>query len=286
RTGAGAWVRPTDPLADVEFLVAADLDGKRANARIRLAAEVDASAIPSLIDGAVEDRRLEWDDDADDLVERVERRLDGLRLGAQRHRPAPSEETTAALVRRVRATKLETLPWTPAAQQLRARVALLRSTIGEPWPDLSDRRLLEALDDWLAPYLVGASGRADLDRLDVALLLRHQLPWPLGAELDALAPASCELPSGRVAPIDYTAERPTVSVRVQDVFGVRVHPAVAGGRVPLTLSLLSPADRPIQVTADLPGFWAGSWADVRKDMAGRYPKHRWPQDPSTEVPGH
>ncbi len=150
----------------------------------------------------------------------------------------------------------------------------LHDTLGEPWPDFSDRALLATLDEWLAPYLVGATGRADLDRLDLAVLLRSQLPWPLGAELDDLAPAAW-----RNRRIDYTAERPTVSVRVQQVFGVTEHPTIAGGRVPLTIALLSPADRPIQVTADLPGFWTGSWAAVRKDLAGRYPKHSWPVDP-------
>ena len=179
----------------------------------------------------------------------------------------------------MRATRLAVLPWTPATTQLRARVAFVRSVVGDAWPDVSDAALLATLDDWLAPYLAGATGRADLDRLDLGILLRSMLPWPLGAELDELAPATWTLPTGCEARIDYEEERPTVSVRVQDVFGVTTHPTVAGGRVPLTMSLLSPADRPIQVTSDLPGFWTGSWADVRKDLAGRYPKHRWPHHP-------
>ncbi len=285
RNGTGAWVADDDPLAVAPFVVAADLDGKRSGARIRLGSAVDEAVIAALLDGVVEDRRLEWDADADDLVERVERRLDALRLGSERRRPVPGEDTTAALVARVRATKLAVLPWRPATEQLRARVAFLRAELGDAWPDLSDRELLATLDDWLTPYLVGATGRADLDRLDLAVLLRARLPWPLGAELDELAPRTWRLPTGREAPIDYAAARPTVSVRVQDVFGVQAHPTVAGGRVPLTLALLSPADRPIQVTADLPGFWGGSWADVRKDLAGRYPKHRWPDDPGHADPG-
>jgi ATP-dependent helicase HrpB len=175
------------------------------------------------------------------------------------------------------------LPWAPATSQLRARMTFVRSVMGDAWPDVSDQALLATLDDWLAPYLVGAIGRADLDRLDLGILLRSMLPWPLGSELDALAPPTWTLPTGRAVRIDYEEDRPTVSVRVQDVFGVTTHPTVAGGRVPLTVSLLSPADRPIQVTADLPGFWTGSWADVRKDLAGRYPKHSWPQHP--ERPG-
>ena len=144
---------------------------------------------------------------------------------------------------------------------------------------MSDAGLLGTLDEWLAPYLPGATGRSDLDRLDLGILLRSMLPWPLGADLDDLAPPSWTLPGGRAVAIDYAEERPTVSVRVQDVFGVQVHPMIARGTVPLTLSLLSPADRPVQVTADLPGFWSGSWSEVRKEMAGRYPKHSWPVNP-------
>ena len=144
--------------------------------------------------------------------------------------------------------------------------------------------MLATLDDWLAPSLIGATGRADLDRLDLGVLLRTQLPWPAGTDLDTLAPPSWRLPTGRDIPIDYRADRPTARVRVQEVFGVRRHPTVVGGRVRLTLELLSPADRPIQITADLPGFWRGSWAEVRKEMAGRYPKHRWPADPDGENP--
>jgi len=138
------------------------------------------------------------------------------------------------------------------------------------------------VDEWLAPYLPGATGRTDLDRLDVAMVLRSQLPWPQGADLDEVAPAALALPSGREVPIDYAGDQPDAFVRVQDLFGVTKHPAA--GNTPIRLHLLSPADRPIQVTADLPGFWAGSWAEVKKDMAGRYPKHQWPDDPATADP--
>ena len=285
RTGSGAWVADDDPLADAEFLVAADVDGKRSRARIRLGAAVEAYEIAGVLDDVVEVRRLLWDTARDDLVVRIERRLDALRIGEEVRAPEPGDETVDALVTRVRNTKLAVLSWPERANQLRARVALLRDAIGDDWPDWSDRALIASLDDWLRPYLAGATGRADLDRVDVATLLRNRLDGRHRNELDRLAPSSWTLPGGRNAPIDYTAERPTVSLRVQDVFGVTEHPSVAGGRVPLTVALLSPADRPIQVTADLPGFWAGSWADVRRDLAGRYPKHRWPADPETEPPG-
>jgi ATP-dependent helicase HrpB len=285
RTGAGAWVAPSDPLSRVDFLVAADVDGKRSGARIRLGAAVEAFEIAGVLADVVEERRLVWDADRDDLVMRIERRLGALRLGEEVRAPEPDDDTVDALIGRVAKTKLGGLSWPEHAVQLRARVALLRDTLGDDWPDWSDKALAATLDEWLRPYLTGATGRDDLGRLDVATLLRHQLPWPLGAELDELAPPAWALPGGRNVAIDYTAERPTASVRVQDVFGVNEHPTIARGRVPLTLALLSPADRPIQVTADLPGFWTGSWAAVRKDLAGRYPKHRWPDDPANEPPG-
>jgi ATP-dependent RNA helicase HrpB len=288
RTGTTAWLANDDPLTHAEFVVAADLDGRRAGARIRLAAAVDPADIAALLDDVVERRRLVWDNGRDDLVLRVERRLDALALGEETLVPPAGDDTVDALVERVRATKLAVLDWTAAAVQLRARVEFLRGAIHGAvpvWPDLSDRALLATLDTWLRPYLSGAVGRADLQRLDVAMLLRAHLPSPHGADLDTLAPASWTLPGGRHVTIDYTAGRPTASVRVQDMFGVTQHPSIAGGAVPLTLALLSPADRPIQVTSDLPGFWAGSWAAVRKELAGRYPKHRWPVDPASEPPG-
>jgi ATP-dependent helicase HrpB len=288
RTGTSAWLALDDPLAGAGFVVAADLDGRRDRARIRLAAPIDTVDITGALRDVAETRRLLWDRDRDDLVLRVERRLDALALGAETRQPDRDDDTVDALVERVRATRLTVLDWTPRSLQLRARVAFLAATIGDAdpsWPDLTDRALVASLDTWLRPALAGATGRADLQRVDLAALLRALLPWPRSADLDALAPEGWTLPGGKRAAIDYAADRPTAAVRVQDVFGVVDHPMLAGGRVPLTIALLSPADRPIQVTADLPGFWAGSWQAVRKELAGRYPKHRWPADPAGESPG-
>ena len=287
RTGAGAWLPDTDPLAHEPFVVAADLDGKRGRSRIRLAAGLDADDVARELADEIDERvRLEWDADRDDLVERVERRLGGMQLGAATRRPAPGEATTAALMDRVRATRLAVLGWSSASVSLRQRVAFLHRTIGEPWPDWSVESLVDRVDEWLAPYLPGATGRADLERLDVGMVLRAQLPWPQGSRLDELAPERLQLPTGRSVAIEYGNEDghddPVARVRVQDLFGTTEHPT-AGGRA-IVLHLLSPADRPIQITSDLPGFWAGSWADVRKDLAGRYPKHQWPADPATATP--
>ena len=229
-----------------------------------------------------ERRTLEWDGDRNDLVETVERRLGAIQLGRRVGTPHAGDDTMNALMARVRSTRLEALRWTDAATSLRVRVEFLHRTVGAPWPDWSTTRLLATLDDWLAPYLPGATGRADLERLDLVTVLRSQLPWPEGGQLDDIAPPTLTLPSSRSIPIDYGGEQPDAFVRVQDLFGVTVHPTAGG--VPIRLHLLSPADRPIQVTSDLPGFWAGSWAEVRKDMAGRYPKHRWPDDPAAADP--
>ncbi|HET7720893.1 MAG TPA: ATP-dependent helicase C-terminal domain-containing protein, partial [Acidimicrobiales bacterium] len=212
-----------------------------------------------------------------------ERRLGSLVL-ATADAPAPAgEATTRALVARVRATRLAALRWTDKARALQARAAFARRTFGGDWPDLSDAALVASLDDWLAPLLAGATGRAGIESVDVAGALRRQLGH-LSRELDRIAPTSLTVASGRQVTVDYTGPQPTVAVRVQDLFGTAVHPTVAGGRVPVVLQLLSPAGRPVQVTADLPGFWAGTWADVRKEMAGRYPKHSWPADPLAAQP--
>ena len=283
RTGAGAWLPDTDPLASEAFLVAADLDGRRDRARIRLAAALDADDVAMTFGDEIDERvTVVWDDDRDDVVEQVERRLGSMRLGITTRRPAASDEVTAVLMRRARQTGLAVLGWSPASISLRRRVEFLHRTVGDPWPDWSVEHLGATLDEWLAPYLPGAVARRDLEQVDLATVLRSQLPWPEGTDLDRLAPPRLELPTGRSVPIDYTGDEPSASVRVQDLFGTTTHPT-AGGR-PIVLRLLSPADRPIQITSDLPGFWAGTWADVRKDLAGRYPKHQWPADPATAAP--
>ena len=283
RTGSGAWLPDTDPLAHESFVVAADLDGRRDRSRIRLAAAIDADDIArELADEVAEQAWLEWDQERDELVERVDRRLGSLQLGSTARPPRPGPATIAALLDRVRVTGLAVLGWSGAAVGLRQRVEYLHRTVGEPWPDWSVDALKAAVDDWLAPFLTRATGRSDLERLDVTMLLRAQLDWDQGTELDRLAPPTLDLPTGRSVPIDYADERPVARVRVQDLFGITVHPT-AGGR-PIVLHLLSPADRPVQVTADLPGFWAGTWAEVRKELAGRYPKHAWPTDPASAAP--
>jgi ATP-dependent helicase HrpB len=284
RTGSGAWVAPNDSLANEVFIVAADLDGNRSGARVRIGAGIEATQLIASLGDDVERRDvLTWDKQRDDLVVHETVRLGSMLLDEQ-YRPATrGEATVAALVERVRATRLGALHWTEAATQMRRRMAFAAANLAGEWPAVDDRSLLATLDDWLAPYLQRATGRHDLVNLDMSMVLAAMLPWDQQSQLSEQVPATLTTAAGRAVTIDYERDHPTVSVRVQDMFGTRDHPTIAND-LPLTIELLSPADRPIQITSDLPGFWAGSWAAVRKELAGRYPKHLWPTDPSTAPP--
>jgi ATP-dependent helicase HrpB len=252
--------------------------------RVRIAAAVDEADVVALGGDDVEARSVvTWDDERDDLRVVTERRLDALVLSRAEARPEAGPATTAALVDRVRTVGLGLLGWTDAARALQAR-AVFAAGRREGWPDLSDAALLADLDGWLAPVLGGARSRRDLERVDVLAALRARLGYPWTDRLDAVAPRTVRLGSGREVPVTYGPDGPTIAVRAQDLYGTTVHPTVDEGRVPVVVHVLSPAGRPVQVTADLPGFWSGSWAEVRKEMAGRYPKHPWPADPATASP--
>ena len=173
------------------------------------------------------------------------------------------------------------LPWTNAARRLRARIALARS---DDWPEVSDMALMATVEDWLLPHLAGMKTEADLRGLDLAPALAGLLTWDQAREMDRLTPAHYETPLGRRIPIDYDGEAPGIELRLQEMFGVTTHPTVGQNRLPLRITLLSPAQRPVQVTMDLPRFWATSYADVRKDMRGQYPRHPWPEDPTQADP--
>lgn len=283
RTGNGSWMDKNDPLAREEFVVAADLDGGRGNSRIRRAAGLGIDDVADALgDDLIEERTLLWDKGRDDLVQRVVRRVDALRLDDRSMPAPPGEATRGALLDRIATTRLALLDWTDTARATQHRIAFMRHHRGGDWPDLGDDALLADLERHFAPYLAGCTSRDDVRRIDIEMVLRSQVTWDQSTELDEMAPAMFIPPRGRPTPIDYgDPDAPRIEVRVQHLFGLATHPAVLGGRVPLTVVLLSPADRPIQVTADVPGFWRGSWTDVRKEMAGRYPKHEWPVDPTT-----
>lgn len=180
---------------------------------------------------------------------------------------------------------VESLPWTKAQKAMRGRATYLHTTLGAPWPDLSDLALQDDVTSWLAPYLSGviSISRIEPQMLDNALM--GLLPWNLRNQMDQLLPSHFEAPTGSRIAIDYGHETaPAIEVRVQELFGLTKHPAIADGKIPLLVILLSPAHRPIQMTQDLPGFWRGSWADVAKDLKGRYPRHFWPDDPVAAMP--
>ena len=288
RAGGGAWIPATDPLADEDLLVVASLDAADGDARVRLAAALDPADVEAAAAGAIEVvDAVAWDDGRDDLRRRTERRLGALVLAAADGPAAPGPATTAALLERVRTTRLGLLRWSDGARSLQQRVAFVRRHARPDWPDLDDEALLATLPEWLAPMVPGASSRRDLARVDLTQALLARLGHHHRAELDRLAPTHVELGNGRRLAIDYGDAEvgPTASARVQDLYGTTAHPTVADGRVPVVVSLLSPAGRPVQITADLPGFWTGSWSEVRKELAGRYPKHAWPADPASASPG-
>jgi ATP-dependent helicase HrpB len=277
--GGGARLPRTDPLANTKLLAVAALELKTA-ARIRLAAPLDPDALPAALAARITEQvETSYDPVSGAVLARRRRRLGALIL-ADRTEPADAATVAATLARVAASEGLRPLPWTESARQLQARVALMRSVEpDEPWPDLSDAALTMSAQDWLPPLLAGISKLADLARLDMAAILRGLLPWQLVAQLDRELPTHLVLPSNR-ASIDYTQPVPIASARAQAFYGMTTTPMLAGGRIKLQLALLSPAGRPVAITADLAGFWRGAWSDVRRDMRGRYPKHAWPEDPT------
>ena len=285
--GRGATLPAEDPLAREEFLAVLELDDSGADARIRLAAPLARAQLEAVFAERIESREVvAWDPRAEAVRAVRERRLDALVLGEQRLEDADPARVAAAMAEGVRALGLAALPWSVAAESLRARIAFLRRLEPEGgWPDTGDAALLDALETWLGPQLAGVTRRAQLERIDLAAALGGWLGWERRRRLDELAPSHVAVPSGSRLPVDYAdPAEPALAVRVQEMLGARASPRIAGGRVALTLRLLSPAGRPVATTGDLARFWAGAWAEVRREMRGRYPKHDWPEDPLAAAP--
>ena len=280
-TGRGAFLEPTDALAREPWLAVAELGGGERRDRILLAAPLDPAELIAFSAQFEIEERLE-ESGAGRLRAKRLTRLGRLTIREDIDDNPDPALLARALAERVRREGLAGLPWGDAATNLRERAAFLR-TRSPDWPDLSDAALLARLDDWLAPLLIGVRSLAALKPAALDGAIRSLIPWDLQRRLDAEAPTRWTAPTGNSFAIDYAAEAgPRVDLRVQEVYGLTVHPTVAG--VPLTLSLTSPAHRPIQTTQDLPGFWTGSWKDVRADLRGRYPKHLWPEHPATAAP--
>lgn len=285
RNGRGAELAGAQSLAETPYIVAATLDDRRPEARIHLAAAITLEDVRATFgDQITLSEVVEFDDAAGAVVAQRQERLGAIVLReAPLERPDP-DLVRAAMLSAIRRRGIAALPWPAAARRLRERIGFVgRHESG--WPDMSDAALHRGIEQWLGPRLDGVRRLSDLDRVDLTEALTAMLDWRRLRELDELAPAHAVMPTGSRIPIDYSdPDAPSVSVRIQEVFGLAESPRVLRGRVPLTMELLSPAHRPVQVTRDLAGFWRTSYFDVRKDLRGRYPKHEWPDNPLNATP--
>ncbi|WP_035567723.1 ATP-dependent helicase HrpB [Litchfieldella anticariensis] len=282
-SGGQAVLDPKQALAHAEALVAVELDGQTREARIFRAAEVALSRLEALFPETRHwQARLEWLENEGRLQGEEVRALGELILERRPLSRLPEDVVQSALIQALR--KRGRLPLDNDAEQLQGRIALLRRELGDTWPDWSTEALLDSLETWLAPHLVGISRLDAVERLPMARLLLDALAWSQRQALDELAPTHLQVPSGSRIRLDYRREEPVLAVKLQELFGLGETPRVIGGRLPVVLHLLSPARRPLQVTRDLASFWANGYPEVRKDMRGRYPKHPWPDDPTTAIP--
>ena len=283
--GRGFRLDPHSSLAREEWLAVAEVSGTAAGARILSAAAIPEGAVLALFGDRIESGTEVRFDPATGTVRASRgRRLGGIALSRGQDASASAEQIAAALLEGVRTHGLDLLPWSDGARSLRRRAAFARAW-DPSLPDLSDQALLTEFDNWLSLLLAGKRALGEVDPAALSGMLDARLGWDGRKTVDRLAPHSFETPAGSSHAIDYEAEGgPTVTARVQAFFGLSEHPAVGGGKVPLVLSLTSPAGRPIQTTRDLPGFWGGSWAAVAKEMRGRYPRHPWPDDPARADP--
>ncbi len=283
--GRGGEVPETERLAGAEMIVVADLTGQAGKQRILAAAEIDRATVKAeLFDKIVREDQCIFD-----RASRQVRARRVVRLGAMILEEAPLKRPSGpkaaqALAEGVRQLGLQVIPFSREAAQLRDRIGFLHRSIGAPWPDTSDDALLASLDTWFTPLQENTRGIDDITAASLQDGLMALVPYDVQRDIGKLVPTHFEAPTGQRHPIRYDGDEPVLAIRVQELFGLKQHPAVAGGRLPLLLELVSPAQRPIQTTRDLPGFWAGSWRDVRADMRGRYPRHPWPEDPAEAMP--
>ena len=284
--GRGGNLDQTAPLSREPFVAVAELIGSAANGRIVLAAPITFDEIEERFADRIESREeVTFDGNSLSLRGRRFRHLGAVILSERMHRVDPDEKTAVILAGGIRRAGIDKLFWTKSTIQWRDRLMFLRKAEGDEWPDLSDAALSASIDDWFGSILEFKTSVDEIhpDELDTAL--QQLVEWPLRRRLETEAPTHFEAPTGTRVAIDYEAEAgPTISIRLQELFGLAQHPTIAGGRIPLVIELLSPAHRPVQVTRDLPGFWRGSYAAVRTEMRGRYPRHPWPDDPLAAAP--
>ena len=281
RNGRGAAFQEVQTLGDADWLVAAEVDARGREGRIFRAAPVTLAELEEVFAAQImEADEVDWDPEAGRVRAFRRTRLGALVLSAAPLSDPPAEALTRALVDGIRTAGLEALPWSKETRQLKERIGFLHRLEPDAWPDTSEAALLAGLEGWLGPFLVGMRSLDDLRRLDLTQPLLTAVGWDRRATLDRMAPTHLEVPSGSQVRLDYSdPEAPVLAVRLQEVFSLTETPRVADGRVPLTLHLLSPAQRPVQVTRDLASFGTDAYFEVRKDMRGRYPRHYWPEDP-------
>ena len=284
--GRGATVDQASALARAPYISVAELTGSAAQGRILLAAPVSQEEIERHFADQIENiEEISFDRGVMALRARRKKTLHAVTLLEAPLALQPSAGTAPVLADGLIAAGLDKLPWSRNLKQWRDRVMFLRKSEGEPWPDLSDDALAAKREAWLVPALFDKTALREFSADDLSNALMTLLPWELRARLEREAPTHFEAPTGTLLAIDYEAEQgPTIAVRLQELFGLSTHPSIAKGTVPLVLELLSPAQRPVQVTRDLPGFWRGSYAAVRSDLRGRYPRHSWPEDPANAIP--
>lgn len=284
--GRGGILPNEDSLASEAYIAVAELDGQAREAKIYLAAPVARATLEThFADQISEGTEVFWDTQSDAVQARWQRRIGALVLDEKAtHDEADPDAIATAMIEGIRKIGLHCLPWDKASEGLRERLSFLHRVDGDHWPDMSDDGLLGSLEDWIAPYLTGITKRGQLKQINLSEALLAGIDWNQRQELDRLAPTHWQVPTGSNIRIDYSGETPALPVRMQEMFGATETPKVAGGKVAVTLHLLSPAQRPIQVTSDLVGFWNGSYAQVKAEMKGRYPKHYWPDDPLQAEP--
>ncbi len=283
--GRGAEIDQTHALAAHDYIVVADMQGSAQKSRILAAVPVTLADIEMVLADQIETAEVVTFDVAKKaLRRRRSRRLGSIVFDDAPMSPPDGETANRALIEAIRMHGLDVLDWPDNAQILRKRLGWLYKGLGGPWPNMSDEALLATLEDWLLPYMTGKPGLSQLPNDAIRNGLVSMVPHDLQRKIDQLAPTHFTAPTGNNHPVRYDGDAPVLAIRVQELFGLKDHPSIAGGKVPLLLELLSPGHKPIQLTRDLPGFWKGSWADVRSDMRGRYPKHVWPDDPANAAP--
>lgn len=286
-SGRGACLPDGDHLVNSPYLVAAELDASRTEGRIFLAASITEQELYAVFADDIQHvEYVVWDSRKEEVVMSLEVRLQHLVLSSRQIEQLDQEEVLKAMLEGISQMGLDALPWTREARTLQARILLLREHMPDiPWPDCSDQNFSDNLDEWLGPYLPGITSRRALSNLDIAALLKNKLDWNLQQQLEELAPSHIQVPSGSRKKVQYEVGSPPVlAVRLQEMFGLHDTPSICRGRVRVMLHLLSPAQRPIQITQDLRGFWANTYAEVKKELKGRYPKHHWPDDPLLAIP--